>query len=100
MALRFTINSIVALERELKMPISRIAAEFSATDTASMDLMRTVYWAGMLADNPVVTLEQAGDAMSAIGAAKAGAEIGAALQEQFPTENPQQPPAAKTGTAG
>lgn len=80
--LLFSINALCALEDALDMSVSDIGAKMTAG--MRMSFLRTVFWAGLIDRRPALTELQAGDILSELGAAEAGALIAQAFTAAFP----------------
>ncbi len=82
--LRYTVNSLCALEERLEMPIARIAALFEGADGISMRHLRAVLWAGLIDRQPDLTEAEAGRIMDDAGMAAVTRAIERAFTAAFP----------------
>jgi len=78
----FSINALCALEDALDMSVSDIGARMTAG--MRMSFLRTVFWAGLIDRRPDLTEREAGDILTAVGAAEAGSLIAQAFTAAFP----------------
>lgn len=58
--LRYTMNALISMEEALGKPIGQLISDYN-TGTIGFKDMRIIIWAGLLHENPDLTLEQVGD---------------------------------------
>ena len=79
--LRLTINSICELEAEAGKPIGDVARD---AESGSIRPVRMIMWAALKDRHPEMTLNGAGDLMTAIGLSKCSEVMTKVLQAAFP----------------
>lgn len=79
LVLRYTVNSLCALEEKTGKTIGDLTANL-----ASLSALRAVLWAGLLHSQPGKTLEEAGALIDKIGPTEAIKAISEALTRAFP----------------
>ncbi len=82
--IRFTMNSICALEEHLGKPVTEIANVLQNPAGFQMGMARAILWAGLLDKNPQITIEDAGEIASDAGIAECMTAIGKAFSLAFP----------------
>lgn len=100
--LRYTANSLCALEDALNKNISEIGVMLNDTSKLRISTMRTLFWAGLVDHQPQITEKMAGDIMTAVGIQTAlikvmEAFVAAFPQEKSTAENPTRARRAGTG---
>lgn len=85
--LRYSTNSLCDLEGLLNKDIISISELMSKTATLRMSTVRAVFWAGMLDQNPDITIREAGELMTELGYARSLELVGQALGAAFPDTN-------------
>jgi hypothetical protein len=100
--LALSINELVRLEQLLDVGIIEIAEWFNDAKRIRVGNMRAILWAALQRHHEGVTLEQAGDIISAVGLGVIVDTLGTAVQASFPeaevSENP--PNASRRGGTG
>jgi hypothetical protein len=80
--LRYDVNALCALEDELGMKFMQIAAKFEKQDFG-MKEVRALLWAGLLWENPSITIGEAGTLVGEIGLVRAITAASESFQEAF-----------------
>jgi hypothetical protein len=57
--LQFSIDALCVLEEKLDMSVGKMAAKLA--DDPRLSFLRTVFWGGLQANHPKVTVKEAGD---------------------------------------
>ena len=89
--LRLSINSIVEIETLLDRGIGQIIESLDP-DRVRVGTLRALLWGALRENHPTISIFDAGDLISQIGAAVAGEKIGEALKAAFPPAEPGQAP--------
>lgn len=101
--LRFTVNSICALEADLGVGLPEIGARLA--DGVEVTMLRAMLRCALLHRDGTITAEDAGDIMDDHGVAATADAVGKALQAAFPSakggdvEDPTQPATLPTRSA-
>lgn len=83
--LRYTVNSLCALEQVLRMPIQEKMKQAADAGFISVVDLRTFFWAGLLHSQPEITMGGAGEIMDTVGVARAEEAIVEALNLSNPS---------------
>jgi hypothetical protein len=86
--LRFTMNSLCALEEELGEPVAALADKMKDPAQFRISMARAVLWAGLLHKRRDLTIEQAGEIIDEAGITATMAAIGKAFSLAFATPKP------------
>jgi hypothetical protein len=89
--LRLSINAMVDVETLLDKGINEIITSLDP-ETVRISTLRALLWGALREHHPQVSIFDAGDLISEIGAAVAGEKIGEALKAAFPAAEPSSGP--------
>lgn len=81
--LRYSADALCAMEGQLDMGIFSIAQKLQDPDPR-LEFIRVVFWAGLLEQDPEITVREAGDLVVELGVMDALAKIAEAMQAAFP----------------
>lgn len=79
-------NAMCEIEEATGKSISEVGKLLGNEKTASMSLMRAVFWGSLQEHHDGITLKQAAGLIDEIGAGEAGALIGKAFEAAFPKQ--------------
>ncbi len=82
--LRFSANALCELEDALDCGINAVAAQLSKPESLRLKTVRAVFWAGLQDRHPQVTLQEAGEMVTALTLQGALGLIGQGLSAAFP----------------
>jgi tail tube GTA-gp10-like protein len=101
--LRYSINAMCELEDRMGTTVVEIGALMSDPTKLSIGMVRSIFWAGLRDHHEVVTEQDAGRLMDALGLVNAAQMIGKAFTAAFPEVQASGPlpaaPGASTGKA-
>ena len=98
--MKFGTTAMCEIESVTGKNITEIGRELSNPDTATITLMRAVFWGSLQHKHEGIGLKECGELMDDVGVSRTGELIGQAFQAAFPTrkaggdENPRKATAA------
>ncbi len=91
----FSVNAICELEDHLDKPMTLIFESLSDEENIRMTDVRALVWAALLDHHEGITLKEAGNVATKVGASVCLEKIGKAVGLYFPTKTAKNPRKAK-----
>ena len=82
--LRYSANALCELEDHLGKTTGEIIAAMQSPSGASMRMLRSIFWGGLIDDQPDVDVKAAGDLMTSVGVGRVSELVGDAFARAFP----------------